>query len=446
MVASNLRRAGCFIALFACMTILPLRAADNVPASFSPPGGLSPDSCPQFIVIGWDDNTYADGIEWFLSTFKDYKNPAGTGNPATHDGEPLGMSFYFIGNADANAAVLADRKLIVARGYEIGNHTFSHPDLMKQSFSLAQTVQEMTDCNNAIINDFGIAKADIWGFRTPYLSFSATTFQAVKQMGLVYECTMTQHQDIYKNEFVWPYTLDTGFAAGVIDGWVGTCATPGLWEIPVYTTSTDATTMWPPYTGFDSSILTQGIGSQFGQMLKNALDYRLVAGRNRAPLTIGLHTDTYSASNKDAATNYDPQLNLAGRQKAVVDFVTYALTFPAVRFVSAKQLIQWMRNPVPLGRKGTGVANQKTVTLQKVFAVNMVRPNVLQLTVPKAGVYTLRVCTVAGQTVIDNLPVRCAAGSNIIALGRNAFIPGAYVVKVDCTDIAGTAIFHKINY
>ncbi len=67
---------------------------DNVPPSYDPPDNLAVDNVPQFIVMGFDDCMYPDGMTWVLDTLLNRKNPAGNGNPLTFDGTPLYASFY----------------------------------------------------------------------------------------------------------------------------------------------------------------------------------------------------------------------------------------------------------------------------------------------------------------------------------------------------------------
>ena len=104
--------------------------ADNVPPSQNPPGGLQPAQCPQFVVIGFDDNTISDGIHWVLDFLRDKKNPTGTGNPATYDGAPVRTSFYCntVGlstwQEDDPAKLKTAFEKIVSDGHEMGNHTF----------------------------------------------------------------------------------------------------------------------------------------------------------------------------------------------------------------------------------------------------------------------------------------------------------------------------------
>jgi peptidoglycan/xylan/chitin deacetylase (PgdA/CDA1 family) len=408
-----------------------------VPASFSPPAGLAVDSVPLFVVMGFDDNCYADGMEWLLGVIKDKKNPKGTENPETFDNLPVNVAFNYISGAldQGGEALLNVWKKALAAGYEVGDHTIKHET--GATTTLATWRSEIAGCRTTLSQKLGIPESTIVGFRTPYLAFNDATFTAVSQEKFLYECTMTQMQDYNKSQFFWPYTLNDGFPDKVISGWTGKTKIPGLWEMPVYTVGVDAT-MWPPITGFDSSILTQACGSQFEAMLKNGIDYRLKAGTgNRAPMTVGLHTDTYSPTNP-AGVNYDPALKLAQRQAALVGFITYALTKPMVRFVSPKQLIDWMRKPVPLGRKPPTSITNRSVASVKMIAGGVLRANCLKLFVTKEGLYSVRVSTSAGRIVVDNAPIRCMSGLNTLMLGNKRLAAGAYLVSVAGNDLVTT--------
>ncbi|HEX2861575.1 MAG TPA: hypothetical protein VHN79_08040, partial [Lacunisphaera sp.] len=85
-------------------------------------------------------------------------------------------------------------------------------------------------------------------------------------------------------------------------------------------------------TGLDWNVLEAAKcdGPEFLAILKHTLDLRLAG--NRAPFMVGGHTALYPAK--------DP-----GRRKAIEDFVAYALSKPEVRFVTGKQLLEWMRKP-----------------------------------------------------------------------------------------------------
>jgi hypothetical protein len=91
------------------------------------------------------------------------------------------------------------------------------------------------------------------------------------------------------------------------------------------------------YDLFISRALT---GSHALAMLKYALDQRLAG--NRAPFVFGAHGDVYTDSETSRATL--PQ----DRRDVIEQFIEYALSKPEVRFVTGRDLISWMRRPVPL--------------------------------------------------------------------------------------------------
>jgi len=334
------------------MDDLPL--CDFMAPSFKPPGGLSPEQVPQFIVLGIDDNRYADGMEWLLDRLEARRKPTGSGNAGTHDGRPLRGSFYYLSSAleSGGDALFTQWKRAVADGHEVGNHTNTH--------EVTDWQDEIDTCNDTLVSKLGVDLDDIVGFRTPYLNYQQPTLVYPVLRGfhnIKYDCTL-RHDAYYdyltpgsRTDFylhIWPYTLDSGvdiYTAGNLA--IGNY--PGLWELPTYAlpTSPNRQALAQPsnnYTGFDSTAYgTLGLSpAAFLNSMKWALDLRLQEGDNRAPLLIGLHSDTYSSEN----TGYSQPL--AARRQAVEDFLDYALTKPDVRFVSAKQLIQWMCSPAPL--------------------------------------------------------------------------------------------------
>ncbi|MEE9383022.1 MAG: hypothetical protein V3V08_06365 [Nannocystaceae bacterium] len=160
------------------------------------------------------------------------------------------------------------------------------------------------------------------------------------------------HDDWRFKRHVWPYTLDSDFYFAVSFTSYGN--RPGIWEVPVYTMPRGATKPDRYDTDFASNFLAGFDSTAYGTVkmsagdflnsMKWALEFRLEEGSSRAPLTIGAHSDTYSKEHH----SYDDVASLAERRRAIVDFLDYALTFPEVRIVSAKQLLQWMSDPVAL--------------------------------------------------------------------------------------------------
>lgn len=250
---------------------------DSVPPSQNPPGGLSPSQVPQFITIGFDDNSQSgineepdnQGITWVINFFKNLKNPTQTvPNPKTYDDAPCRVSFYMTTTymddyyGGENPANVRNRlNTGYTDGHEVGNHTHSHSLSWQTSPPDAATWRiEIDRCNTwltkplapdtmplwqqAESDDFGpaVAGEDIYGFRTPFLVYGGDLFPVLKEKGITYDCTIEEgaHASHDGTNFRWPYTLDNG-SPGHEESWLGNpdnpdhfdiTPTPGLWELP----------------------------------------------------------------------------------------------------------------------------------------------------------------------------------------------------------------------
>jgi hypothetical protein len=80
---------------------------------------------------------------------------------------------------------------------------------------------------------------------------------------------------------------------------------------------------------------------EFLATLKYTFDMRLQG--NRCPFIFGAHSDMYSQKYKKV-----PNITVEERQQALIEFIDYILTFPDIRIISAKELIDWMKAPSAL--------------------------------------------------------------------------------------------------
>lgn len=347
-----------------------LPAADQRPAAPAPPGGLKPADVPQFIVLSFDDNPAADPMTWFVDLVAARRNPAGLGRAATFDGAPVRAAFFSNGKYLANdAALVAIHRRAVAEGHELANHTHNH--FHGGAFTVEQWRAEMAACV-AAFDQAGLPGGSVRGFRTPFLEYNAATFAAAVAEGYVYDTTIEEgvQPDQDGTNFFWPYTLDNGSPGNAARHPAGSprrvAAHPGFWELPlhVFIVPDDTTAVrlgttaglreraraniksawgwdWDvraaKISGLDWNVLEMAKldGPDFFAILRHSLDLRLAG--NRAPLVFGGHTALYPADKPD-------------RRKALEDFIDYALTKPEVRFVTGVQLLEWLRQPQPLGR------------------------------------------------------------------------------------------------
>jgi len=407
---------------------------DNVPRSLHSP--IDTIRTPQFVSLGWDDNTEPLGIDWVVKSFGDrtdakggpittsfYMNSVGFGpsTPSTPevppgDGEGAGLLL----GADPAALVTAF-KSIVAAGHEVGNHTFDHHaqvlidkggwNGMVQYLSNQATVADWTtflvQCNAALQNPGGMDLSKVTGYRSPFLEYGKHLFPALSQLGFTYECSIEAISDDDKN-FPFPYTLDAGspdHAAGAKadpknpDSFE-VPATPGLWEVPAYALRIPDAVEEKAYglsdvaaklragwasigptdvhvTGFDYNVFlgkvdAQGkktgpalTGAEVLGLLKYNLDIRLAG--NRAPFCFGTHSQYYLES---WVAENAPHVTVAEMRKTITDFLDYARSKPEVRIVSGQQIVDWMRNPVPLDDR---VEIQAPLSAPGVVAVNTPR-------------------------------------------------------------------------
>ena len=241
---------------------------DNVARAYQSP--IDTIRTPQFVSLGWDDNTDPAGIDWAVKAFGErtdahgnpiltsfYMNSVGFGPVApTATDVPPGQSEGSGLDLGATPADLVNAfKTISAAGHEVGNHTFDHHaqvladkggwDGMVAYLSNQATVEDWTkflvDCNAALADPGGQDLSEVTGYRSPFLRYGKNLFPALSQMGFTYDCSIEAISNDTK-QFPFPYTLDTGSVDHAAH-WKANPDnpnsfqvpnTPGLWEVPAY--------------------------------------------------------------------------------------------------------------------------------------------------------------------------------------------------------------------
>src|SRR5207248_10767575 len=104
--------------------------------------------------------------------------------------------------------------------------THSHSD--GTAFTLDQWTGEIQMCLDWLTKPFdaaavgtdmskgiGVPRAEIIGFRTPFLAYNDNTFAAVKNLGFHYDCTLFGDDSTDMNELAsqWTYPPDAGSPA-----------------------------------------------------------------------------------------------------------------------------------------------------------------------------------------------------------------------------------------
>ncbi|KAL9940535.1 hypothetical protein V8E36_000023 [Tilletia maclaganii] len=292
-------------------------------ASTSPPGGLSPQDTPMFIVFTADDaiQTYTvNAVNGFL---QQRKNPNGC-TPQMSYYTSLSYTNYF------NVTSLA-----VEYNYEIADHTMTH---------VGDPPQNEVAGNLIAINQLsGIPYAQIQGFRAPFLNYSINTLRMLKQMNFEYDTSATASVPVTdpNTDAFWPYTLDNGMANDCL-AVEGICGgepkLPGLWEVPMYAIfdergAAGAHLMDPWLDSNDPNAVLRWMQNTF-------LDHY---NGNRQPFGLYSHP-IHVATGYPGIPDPTPQINMINR---FLDWATTNSSMQNVWIVSNHQLLEWMKNPVP---------------------------------------------------------------------------------------------------
>jgi hypothetical protein len=360
---------------------------------------------PQFIMIGADDNYYADGIEWVLSAFAGKTN--GDGTPAqitffitSGGGTAEDGGIFTPGDPPAGTSPQTAPELISAwqdaykAGHEIGNHTWDHDQsngTAGASYTAAQWQAEESPAQSFLINQAGFPACELDGWRFPYLEFDEPGFATVASAGFLFDASMEFGYNwwlppaptgallangtaagcgygcgpgVYASgqNYWWPFTLDNGPPSGANDGFdptetKGVMTHPAFWEF-LATTWNQPPEPWDggvpasvqTVTGLDYNmweVMEEQPGVyNFCDALKNTFTQRYTG--NRAPWNLGIHSTIYSQDNpsQDTFFNNDAITRRAGLQ-CFIDYV-FSGQFPDVRVVSFHKVIDWMRNPTAL--------------------------------------------------------------------------------------------------
>jgi len=426
--------------LVACVLAgaLCVKAADNVAPSVNPPGGLAINQCPQFISFGFDDNGYPDGINWAADFLKTKKNPAGNGNPSTFDGATLHASFFITTGYCTDSLMAGDGtqfkavdvlnawKRLYTDGNDVGDHTHTHSDALELNHDKSVWDWENNTCIDILVNQVGVPRSQIVGFRTPFLMFTKESMQSEVDHNFLYDCSIEHYKDLLTQRFVWPYTMDKGQAPSAYIRDPSFTSAPGLWEMPVYEIMTD--TLWSAVTGLDWNMWVSKAmyKTQFENCLKMTLANRLA--NNRAPFLIGMHSDYYSQYNTVAN---DPSQGAKetwqNRRAAVEDFINYALGLDKnIRIVSYRVVLTWVRHPVALGSPVPVEA--PTAKGVRAGASIGYSSGTFRLSLPAAGQYHFAVFDLQGRMVLDLGGSMSSAGSASFH-SPQALAPGFYMVR-----------------
>lgn len=320
----------------------------------------------QFICITFDDNGMSGlegsgnsgGLSWLLNMVKS--------KPVSIKFTFFMSTFYIEKDAAEKCEFVKKVWLDVYKDkHEIALHTHNHPHGNK--FSVDEWKEELTKCREMLI-ELGVKKEEIIGVRAPYLEYNNNLFIAIKEMGLIYDSSIEEgwQKEQDGTNFLWPYTLDKASDGHKVlvelENKPPIGFHPGLWEFPVYCVIVPPDEECEKYgvkpgfrkrmkqqqeyfdettgkiSGLDYNLLVffNMTKDEYLATLKYTLDLRLKG--NKAPFIFCCHSDIY-------AEKYEGIKNITykERQEVLEEFIDYALKKSFVKFVSLRELLDFMK-------------------------------------------------------------------------------------------------------
>lgn len=343
------------------------------------PGNLAPNQVPQMIMLSFSGAVNELVFDHYKKILG-YSNKLGSGQSRLNPNGCGIKATFFVSHEYTSYAQI---HWLAAQSHEIGLHSISHrlpelwwtdkanySDWVEEMIGMREILLQLTNING---DTPVIKREDMVGMRAPYIKPGGDSmYQMINDFGLSYSSSIVAPKSEYP---LWPFTLDSKVPfdcanvrtnkkqqpAGdshqepgqrqrrhaspadeqlrfkrqsTFAGKSLKCPTksyPGIWEIPLNPMSNDLSQchhldqcVFPSQDDHsDSSDIVEFLVENFERHYNTT----------RAPLQINLHVQWVLNSN---------------RVKALTKFIDHvSKAYPDVWFVSFRQMIDWMRAPVP---------------------------------------------------------------------------------------------------
>ncbi|KAL4457862.1 hypothetical protein ABPG75_012727 [Micractinium tetrahymenae] len=321
-------RAALLLVVAAALWAVYARGGTPAELLTSTPGGLPRERTPQFILLTHDDGVSRSSRDMLRAITDGRQSPNGCPLTAT--------LFAKIGNTDCKAL-----RELYQLGYEVACHTVQH----KRLYGANRTfVESEIVGGRAQLAECGVPAEDIVGFRAPYLHIDAPVRQVLAAHGFLYDSSLVEDTlgSSASQGFadrLWPFDMAAGIPINCTteDGPYGSrrqaCEAdesyPGLWEVPLWGMGElDGPFHMDP--GFSYACMCHASEHSTLEILKAHFDAAYEG--NRAPLPLYVH----------------PFFLWEGHNvRQLQQFADYALSKPDVYFITMRQLIAWMKAPIP---------------------------------------------------------------------------------------------------
>ncbi|KAG6456226.1 hypothetical protein O3G_MSEX009625 [Manduca sexta] len=283
------------------------------------PGGLAPRDTPQFVSVTFDDGVNVLNMETYRDVIFNRRNSNGCS---------AGTTFY-VSHEYTNYQLINE---LYNRGYEIALHSISHrvPQSWWATASLEELRQEIGEQKGQIAHFANIPANQIKGVRLPFLQLSGnTSFQMMKEFDLVYDHSWPTAS--HRDPGLWPYTLHHESIQECFMPPCPTASIPGPWVLPMIT--------WADPMGFPCAMVDacanfpnrEDENAWFAFIMQNFERHYF---GNRAPFGFYVH---------EGYIRGYPAV-----ERAFVRFLDIINNVYDVFMVNAVDIIEWMKNPVPV--------------------------------------------------------------------------------------------------
>ncbi|NP_001360721.1 EGF-like domain-containing protein [Caenorhabditis elegans] len=303
------------------------------------PGGLRPDETPQFVVLTFDDAVNGKTFSDYKKLFENdvLKNPNGCDVKAT----------FFISHEWTNYDAV---NWLVQKNMEIASNSISHESL--ENANTNRWLNEM-DGQRRILAKFGGApEEEIVGIRSPQLALGGDNqFEMMIGAEFLWDNSMSANPGIHGEPF-WPQTMDYQVAWDCNEASCPKSSFPGVWSVPL--------------NQFYGSYMSQIDSFRRSSMLRAAVDLNNTVDELEEIITRNFER-SYSANRAPYVLSLNADfLQLGGHNKgmkAVQKFLNRMSAQKDVYIVTIKQLIDWMKRPVPISEMKSSKAVGCPITL-----------------------------------------------------------------------------------
>lgn len=282
------------------------------------------------------------------------------------NGCPVPVTFFTMKSQTPCDEVLAAYNA----GHEIATHTVSH---LAMGPAFKNVEAEIMGARDYLTTTCGLPTEDVTGFRSPYLINNPPIRAVLAKNGFLYDSSINEHWPMPTSASgasrLFPYSMDNGIPQDC--AWTSNVCTPdekypGLWEVPVWVEQTAQYPAGSYAMDYEGDVLS---------LLKSNFD--AAYNGNRAPIGVFGHTPwnaipvrcllafSICCSNeililiahhlflKIIVVSHQYTHNfLQSNQAAIRAFLTEQLKKPDVYAVTMRQLVEWMKNPIPADQVG----------------------------------------------------------------------------------------------